>query len=153
MWRVSVEQPAPGRPLTVTASVRERADSLAGEEEAIAFVLRCSAPQLDAFITTRDQLESNMTADVRVRVESDSVRARDARWQATKANTGAFVPTGDLRDLIQQRLRRTETLRVTIATQTRGRVTYTFAVGDIRPALDALRDACPKERNGALQER
>ena len=151
-WRVSVEPPAQTKASTVTAVVRERADSLATEEDATSFVLRCSERQLEAFITTRDLLESDLASDVRVRVESDSARPRDARWHATKANTGAFVPTSELRELIQRRLLRTGTLRIMISTQRRGRVTYTFPVDDVRPALDALRTGCPNDRTGALAE-
>ncbi len=147
-WRVSVE----AKWSTVTAVVRERADSVAPEEDATSFVIRCSERQLEAFITTRDLLESDMAADVRVRIESDSARPRDARWQATKANTGAFVPAAEMRELIQRRMLRTRTLRITIGTQRRGRVTYNFPVADVRPALDALRTACPNDRSGALAD-
>lgn len=151
-WRVSVAPPAAGRPGSVAAVVRERADSLVGDEDAVSFVIQCAGRQLDAFITTRDQLESDMARDVRVRVESDSMRARDARWAATKAGTGAFVAAPDLRELIQRRILRSPELRVVIATTKRGRVTYRFATAGFRPALDALRDACPNDRGGALAE-
>jgi hypothetical protein len=152
-WRIAADPAPPARPTTVTADLRERADSLLADEDAVSLVLRCTARQLDAFLTTRDQLESDMAADVRVRVESDSLRPRDARWQATKANTGAFVPGGDLRELLQRRLLHTQTLRLTVSTQKRGRVTYTFVVPDARPAMNALRTACPNDRSGALDDR
>ncbi len=151
-WRVSVEPAAGGRPATVTTVVRERADSIAAEEDVVQLVVRCAARQLDAFISTRDRLVSDIAADVRVRVESDSGRPRDARWQATKANTGAFVPAPELRELIQRHILRAPTVRIIIATEKRGRVTYTFPVADFRPSLDALRDACPNDRGGALAE-
>ncbi len=151
-WRVSVEPAAGSRPPTVTTVVRERADSIVAEEEVVQFVMRCTARQLEAFISTRDRLVSDMAADVRVRVESDSARGRDARWQATKANTGAFVPAPELRELIQRHILRSPTLRIIIATEKRGRVTYTFPTANFRPSLDALRDACPNDRGGALAE-
>ncbi|MCC7053456.1 MAG: hypothetical protein IT355_09320 [Gemmatimonadaceae bacterium] len=150
-WRV-VETPASaGRQAEVTAMVRERSDSLADDAEAIALVVRCRSRQLDAFLTTRDELESDLAADVRVRVDSDSVRPIDTRWQATRAGTGAFIPSSDLRELIQRRLLRpVPELRISAVTQRRGRVTWTFAATGFEPALGALREACPGEQRGAL---
>jgi hypothetical protein len=150
-WKVSVTPPASGRPADVVAVLREAADSTAFEEDAVSLVIRCASRQLDAFLTTRDQLDSDMAGDVRLRVQADSLRAHDARWQATKSNAGAFVPANELRDLIQRGILRSAALRITAPTSKRGRVTYLFSVSGFRPALDALRDACPADR-AALAE-
>jgi hypothetical protein len=149
-WRVTAEPAAAGRLAAVSVETRERADTVEHLDGPVALVIRCNARQLDAFMTTRDKLESDMGADVRVRIESDSMRARDTRWQATKANTGAFVPTRDLRDLIQRHILRAQSLRVTVRTSQRGGVTYVFPVGNFRVALEALREECPNDRGGAL---
>ena len=149
-WRVAVEPPTAGRAAAVTAVARERSDTTSNTEETVSLVIRCMARELDAFITTRDQLESDMAGDVRVRVESDSVRFRDARWAATKTNTGAFIPSPELRVLIRRRVLRVPEVRITISTLKRGRVTYVFPVDDFQPALEALRDACPNDRGGTL---
>ena len=151
-WTVSASAAAIGRPASVTAVLRERADSAAFYEEAIELVIRCAARQLDAFLTTRDRLESDMVGDVRVRVDADSLRARDTRWQATKSNAGAFIPPNDLRDLIQRGILRSRELHVTVQTIRRGRVTYVFAVAGFSAALDSLRQACPNDRGAALAE-
>ena len=151
-WRVSVEPGVGARPATVTAVTRDIADSIPADETPVSLVVRCTGRQLDAFMTTRDQLDSDTNGDVRVRVQADSLRPRDVRWLATKANTGAFVPTPELRDLIQRSILRANALRVTASTLTHGRVTFTFPVAAFGPALDALRDACPNERGGALAE-
>lgn len=151
-WRVTADTASATRLARATAVVRERADSLVAAEEATAFVIQCNGGQLEAFITTRDLLESDMAADVRVRVETDSARGHDMRWQATKANTGAFVPSAELRDLIQRRLIHSRSIRIVINTQRRGRVTYIFPLSDIRPALDALRTACPNHASRALTD-
>ncbi len=136
----------------MTAVLRERADSTAFDEDAIALVIRCSALQLDAFLTTRDALDSDLVGDVRVRVDADSLRARDSRWQATKSNAGAFIPPNELRDLIQRGILRSRELHVTVPTLRRGRVTHTFAVAGFAGALDALRLACPKDRGATLAD-
>jgi hypothetical protein len=149
-WSVSATPAAAGRPAVVTAVLRERADSAAFDETAIALVIRCSALQLDAFLTTRDALDSDMVGDVRVRVEADSLRTRDSRWQATKSNAGAFIPPNELRDLIQRGILRSRELRITVPTLQRGRVTFSFPVSGFVTALDALRQACPKDRGAAL---
>ena len=151
-WRVSVEPALGSRQSSVLAVAREVADSVAADEPAISLVVRCAGRTLDAFITTRDRLDSDTNGDLRVRVQSDGARPRDVRWQATKSNTGAFIPALDLRDIIQRGFLRTRALRITAATQQRGRVTYVFPVADFRPALSALRDACPNDRGGALAE-
>jgi hypothetical protein len=149
-WRVFTPSAASGRSGAVTAVVRELSDSLAFDEDATSFVIRCSAQQLEAFITTRDQIVSDMAGDVRVRVESDSMPASDARWQATKSNAGAFVPIAQLRDLIQRRMLHTATLRLIVPTQTRGRKEYVFTVSGLRSALDSLGHACPRDRATTL---
>lgn len=151
-WRVRVEPAVGARPATVTAVTREVADSIPADETPASLVVRCAGRQLEAFMTTRDQLDSDTNGDVRVRVQADSLRPRDVRWLATKANTGAFVPTPELRDLIQRSILHANALRVTASTLTHGRVTFTFPVAAFGPALDALRDACPNERGGALAE-
>lgn len=151
-WRVSVEPAVGARSATVTAVTREIADSIPADETPVSLVVRCIGRQLDAFMTTRDQLDSDMNGDVRVRVQADTLRPRDVRWLATKANTGAFVPTPELRDLIQRSILRAQTLRVTASTLKHGRVTYTFPVAGFGPSLDVLRGACPSERGGALAE-
>ena len=151
-WRVSVETGVGAKSATVTAVTREVADSVAVDESPVSLVVRCSGRELDAFMTTRDQLDSDTNGDVRVRVQADSLRPRDVRWLATKANTGAFVPTPELRDLIQRSILRAHVLRVNATTLNHGRVTYTFPVAGFRQALDALRDACPTDRGGALSE-
>ncbi len=151
-WRVSVEPTGAGKLTTVTAVTRAAADSVAGDALPVSLVVRCADRQLEAFITTRDQLDSDTNGDVHVRVQSDSARPRDVRWQATKANTGAFVPTPELRDLIQRSILRAHVLRVTASALKLGRVTYTFPVEGFGQSLDALRDACPGERGGALVE-
>lgn len=149
-WTVSSSAATVGRPAVVTAVLRERADSTAFDEDAIALVIRCSAVQLEAFLTTRDALDSDMVGDVRVRVDADSLRTRDSRWQATKSNAGAFIPPNELRDLIQRGILRSRELHISVATQHRGRVTYNFSVAGFNAALDALRQACPNERGTAL---
>lgn len=151
-WRVSVEPAVGARSATVTAVTREVADSIPVDESPVSLVVRCTGRQLDAFMTTRDQLDSDTNGDVRVRVQVDSLRPRDVRWLASKANTGAFVPTPELRDLIQRSILRARALRVSASTLTHGRVTYTFPVAGFGPSLEALRDACPSERGGALAE-
>ncbi len=151
-WAVSSTSATVGRPAAVTAVLRERADSTAFDEDAIALVIRCSALQLDAFLTTRDALESDMVGDVRVRVEADSLRRRDSRWQATKSNAGAFIPPNDLRDVIQRGILRSRAMQVTVPTVHRGRVVYTFAGAGFAAALSALRQACPNDRGAALAE-
>ena len=150
-WSVSVDRPNGARPASVVAMAREVADSL-GEEPAVSLVLRCAGRTLDAFLSTRDQLDSDTNGDVRVRVQADSMRPRDARWQATKSSTGAFLPAPDLREIIQRGILHSRTIQLTTTTQKRGRVTYVFPVADFRQALDALRDACPNDRGGALAE-
>ena len=149
-WQVSVDAGTGGRPATVTAVTRQVADSVSADETPVSLVVRCSGRVLDAFLTTRDQLDSDTNGDVRVRVQADSQRPRDVRWLATKANTGAFVPTPELRDLIQRSILRTQVLRVTTTALKHGRVTFTFPVAGFGPSLDALRDACPNERGAAL---
>lgn len=151
-WRVTVEPATGGRPVTVTTVTREVSDSIPADETPVSLVIRCSGRLLDAFLTTRDQLDSDTNGDVRVRVQADSQRPRDVRWLATKANTGAFVPTPELRNLIQRSILRTQVLRVTTVALKHGRVTYTFPVAGFGPSLDALRDACPNERGGALAD-
>lgn len=151
-WRVTSVPPTAGRPVEVRVESRERADSIEHLDGPIALVIRCVARQLDAFVTTRDTLESDMAADVRVRIRSDSMRARDVRWQATRSSTGAFIPSRELRDLIQRHILRSSTISATIATAQRGRVTYVFPVTDFRPALEALREACPNDRGSALAQ-
>jgi hypothetical protein len=151
-WRVT-SVPANGtRPADVTVETRERADTVEHLDGPVALVIRCSARQLEGFVTTRDKLESDIGADIQVRIESDSVRPRNARWQATKSNTGAFVPTRDLRELVQRYIMRSATLRIMIPTMARGRVTYVFPVADFRLALEALREECTNDRGGALAQ-
>ncbi len=149
-WRVTSGAVATGRPTDVTVETRERSDSVEHPDGPVALVIRCSARQLESFVTTRDKLESDIGADIQVRIESDSIRARNARWQATKSNTGAFVPTRELRELIQRYVMRSTTLRISIPTLARGRVTYVFPVADFRLALEALREECTNDRGGAL---
>jgi hypothetical protein len=149
-WQVSVERGTASRSATVLAVAREASDSGSADDPAVSLVVRCSGRSLDAFITTRDALDADTNGDVRVRVEADSIRPKDMRWQATKSNSGAFIPTPELRDVIQRGILRTRTLRIATQTLTRGRVTYEFPVREFRQALDALRDACPNERGGAL---
>ncbi len=90
-WSVSSSAGSVGRPAAVSAVLRERADSAVFDDDAIALVIRCSALQLDAFLTTRDALDSDMVGDVRVRVDADSLRARDSRWQACPKDRGATL--------------------------------------------------------------
>ena len=151
-WRVTAVPANGPRPADVTVEARERSDSVEHLDGAVALVIRCNARQLDAFVTTRDKLDSDMGADVQVHIVSDSMRARSARWQATKLNTGAFVPTRDLRELIQRYILRSATVQITIRTLQRGRVTYVFPVGNFRVALEALREECPNDRSGALAQ-
>lgn len=149
-WRVSAEPASAGRAPTVTAVAHEVSDSAAGDETPVSLVVRCVGRLLDAFLTTRDELDSDTNGDVRVRVQGDSARPRDQRWLATKSNTGAFIGTPDLRELVQRGVLRSRELRITAVTRRRGRVTYVFRVDGFLPALDALRDACPNDRAGAL---
>ena len=151
-WRVSVMPAAAGRLGEVTAVARQPDDSTTDDQRATSLVIRCTGRQLDGFITTQDQLESDMAGDIRVRILSDAMRARDSRWQATKSNTGAFIPPLELRDLIQRGILKSHAIRISAGTSNRGRVTWTFAVANFPPALDALREACPKERGAALAE-
>ena len=147
-WTVS----SAGTPAVVTATLRERADSRAFDERAIALVIRCAALQLDAFLTTRDALDSDMVGDILVRVEADSLRPRDSRWQATRSNAGAFIPQNEVRDVIQRGILRSRELRITVPTLHRGRVVHVFLVAGFSAALEALRAACPGDRGAALAE-
>jgi hypothetical protein len=149
-WRLTVEPGRTASDATVTTEVREQRDSLPDVETPVALVLRCRARQLEAFLTTRDTLESDMTADVRVRLQSDSARPRDVRWQATRSGTGAFVPQRDLRDLVQRYILRSSQLTVAVSAARRGRANYVFPVADFRRSLDALRAVCVNDQGGAL---
>lgn len=151
-WRVTTGAASAGRPADVTVETRERSDSVEHPDGPVALVFRCTSRELEGFVTTRDKLESDIGADIQVRIESDSVRARNARWQATKSNTGAFVPTRDLRELIQRYVLRSGTLRIMLPTAARGRVTYVFPVAGFRVGLEALREECIKDRGGALAQ-
>ena len=151
-WRVSVEPGNSIRAAAVLAVAREVSDGVTADEPAVSLIVRCSGRALDAYLTTRDALDSDTNGDVKIRVEADSMRPRDTRWQATRSNGGAFIPTPELRDVIQRGILHSRTLRVSTQTLKRGRVTYEFPVANFRQALDALRDACPNDRGGALAE-